>query len=709
MKRIPTALLTIALAFGAHAQRIVTSLNTGWKFTTETGANETAPTDRWSNVSLPHTWNDKDAQDVVRKPGDDKSVSTYLRTCGWYQNTLQIPADWKGQKRTFVRFEAASVVATVYLNGRIIGDHKGAFTAFCMELTDDLKYGADNDLRVEVDNRWRADVPPISGGFAIFGGLYRPAQLIVTDQLCISPLAYGSSGVTIDPNNDGSVDMEYCLSYNKYSYAKMDVSVPESNARVLTYIYDADGTEVARHEEHIQHPAGDGLYHQQLTVSHPHLWQGIQDPYLYHARLELYEGDTLRDVMNQRFGFRQVAISKQSGFTLNGKPYPVYGVSRHQDLRDKGWALTYEDDLRDLQLMKEMGVTAIRMAHYPQSEQIHQLCDSMGFLVWDEVSLVNETRNNEAFCANTETFAKEMILQLYNHPSVAWWGIFNELDHPAVNHPNSLLEGLNFIFHEVGGQRLTASASNKGNRYYNSIADAPAWNNYPGWYWMLRWPYEEENKGRVGGFGEWMDYRSKEIDGRRFALSEYGAGGNPTQHLDSPLPEQLMKTMNSPYHPEEWQSYVHEEDWRTILHHNDQLWGSFVWAMFDFIVPGWSEGGLDNINTKGLVTHDRKIRKDAFYFYKANWNREPMLYIASRRFTDRNQSTTDIKVYTNCPEATLYINGKKVATKTADEIHVCRFEGIELKPGINKIKVVGKYGKNRLSDQCEWIYTSPTD
>lgn len=689
----------------AQAQRVVTLLNSDWKFSLDASASETSALDTWSDVTLPHTWNDHDAQDVVRKPGEDKSISTYLRTCGWYQHTLQIPEEWKGKKRTFVRFEAASIVATVYLNGRIIGEHKGAFTAFCLELTDDLKYGADNDLRIEVDNRWRADVPPISGGFAIIGGLYRPAQLIVTDQLCISPLVYGSSGLMIDPHNDGAVEMQYCLNYNKYSYAKMDVSIPKVNAKVRTYIYDANGTEVAKHEEDIQHPAGSSQYHQQLTVSQPHLWQGIQDPYLYRARLELYEGDTLRDVINQQFGFRQVAISKESGFMLNGQPYPVYGVSRHQDLRDKGWALTYEDDLHDLQIMKEMGVTAIRMAHYPQSEQIHQLCDSMGFLVWNEVSLVNETRNNEPFCANTELFAKEMILQLHNHPSVAWWGIFNELDHPATDHPTTLFEKLNRIFHEVGGQRLTTSASNKGNRYYNGMADAPAWNNYPGWYWMLRWPYEEENKGRVGGFGEWMDYRSKEIDGRRFALSEYGAGGNPAQHMDSPLPEQMMKTMNSPYHPEEWQSYVHEEDWRTICQHKDQLWGSFVWAMYDFIVPGWSEGGMDNINTKGLVTHDRQIRKDAFYFYKANWNPEPMLYIASRRFTERKQATTDIKVYTNCPEATLYVNGKNVATSTTDEIHVCRFPDVALKPGRNIIKVSGKLGKHKLTDQCEWNVT----
>lgn len=685
-----------------NAQRITRPFNEGWKFSLDPLANETSSTASWKDVTLPHTWNDRDAQDVVRKPGEEKSVSTYLRTCGWYANKIDVPAEWKNRKRTFVRFEAASIVATVYLNGRIIGEHKGAFTAFCLELTDDLKYDAENELRVEVDNRWRADVPPISGGFAIFGGLYRPAQIIVTDLLCISPLSNASPGVIIDSDEDQWVTVYTSTSYGKYSNGKMDVSVPKTIGSICISLLDADGETVAREEIQDTIFSGDNAPKvARLEVPAPHLWQGIEDPYLYTARVELLEGDTLRDVVCQKFGIRDIQLTQENGITLNGKPYPIYGVSRHQDLRDKGWALTYEDDLRDMEMMKEMGVTAIRMAHYPQSEQIHQIADSMGFLVWDEISLVNEVRNAPGFIENTMHFFSEMLDQLHNHPSIAWWGLFNEIDHPETDYPMTIFDVLNYTA-SFDDMRLTTSASNKGNRYYDGMTDAPAWNNYPGWYWMLRWPYEENNKGRVEGFGEWMDYRSNEIGGRRFALSEYGAGGNIEHHMDTPLPEQMMKTMNSPYHPEEWQCYVHEEDWRTILHHKDQLWGSFVWAMFDFIVPGWSEGGLDNINTKGLVTHDRQTRKDVFYFYKANWNPEPMLYIASRRFTERKQKVTDIKVYTNCAETTLYVNGKKVSTAPADEIHVCRFKDVQLKEGRNVIEVKGRNGKTRLTDRCEW-------
>ena len=702
MKRLIFSIILSFLSLYLQAQRMVTPLDQGWKFTVDATANENAPTDAWSDVTLPHTWNDHDAQDVVRQPGDDKSVPTYLRTCGWYARTLDIPAEWKGRRRTFVRFEAASIVATVYLNGRIVGEHKGAFTAFCLELTDDLRYGAANDLRVEVDNRWRADVPPISGGFAMMGGLYRPAQLIVTDRLCISPLDHASPGISIR-TRDGDATITPVISYGKYSNGKMDVTVPHTSAAFMTTILDAEGREVAADTTRFEAMKGDNRnVSTTLQVTDAHLWQGIADPYLYTARCELYEGDTLRDVVSQRFGFRDIALTQEEGITLNGHPYPIYGVSRHQDLRDKGWALSYDDDLRDMQLMKEMGVTAIRMAHYPQSEQVHQLADSMGFLVWDELSLVNEIRNSEDFRHNSVNYLTEMLKQLGNHPSVAWWGVFNELDHPEENQQGGLLDELFSIIRSADDGRLSVSASNKGNRYYDGMPDAPAWNNYPGWYWMLRWPYEEQNRGRVEGFGEWMDYRSCEISGRRFALSEYGAGGNIEHHLDTPLPEQLMKTMNAPFHPEEWQCYVHEEDWRTILHHRDQLWGSFVWAMFDFIVPGWSEGGLDNINTKGLVTHDRQTRKDAFYFYKANWNPAPMLYIASRRFTERTQTTTDIKVYTNCPSATLYVNGRKVAEVEADEIRVCRFVSVTLREGRNTIEVRGRHGRQRLTDRCVW-------
>lgn len=532
------------------------------------------------------------------------------------------------------------------------------------------------------------------------GGLYRPAELIVTDLLCISPLFHGSRGVFVDTRNSGEVTVRTHLHLGKYSDGKMTTTVPHAKATVETSIYDAGGRLVASSRQTADCRSGsDEVTKAVLHVDNPHLWQGKDDPYMYRVRVKV-SSPLGSDEQTVAFGFREVSLDAEHGFMLNGRPYPVHGVSRHQDMRDKGWALTHDDNLGDMRMMDDMGVTAIRMAHYPQSEDIHTIADSLGMLVWDEVPLVNDLRNTADFECNAQRMMTEMMMQLYNHPSVCWWGLFNEVDYPETPFPNTLFNRLNDMAHAGGGNRLTSSASNKGRRYYNGIADMPAWNNYPGWYWMLRWPKEEENKGCVDGFAGWMRYRHGELGGRRFAISEYGAGGNPGHHIEGPLPQQFEKTLNGPFHPEEWQSYVHEEAWRTIKNNRNLLCGSFVWAMFDFIVPGWGEGGMVNLNTKGLITHDRKTRKDAFYFYKANWNNEPMTYICSRRMKERHLQQTDFKVYSNCETVTLYINGKKIATAMPDEIRICTFRNCHLKEGENIITAIGVKGKRKIKDTC---------
>jgi hypothetical protein len=670
-------------------------LNNGWHFQLE-GVSEA------QSVNLPHTWNAIDAQDSLMPKDAPKGSYSYKRCTGTYTRQLLVPSAWKGLKRIFVRFEGASQVAHVYLNGKYIGEHKGAFTAFCLELTDDILYGESNELRVEVDNRWRADLAPLSGGFAVMGGLYRPAELLVTDRLCISPLHYGSKGIYVDTGNNGQVTVRTHLNYGKYSDGRMTTTVPHVKAQLKTSIFSPQGQLVCCDTVLVDCSSGaDEVVTSVLHVPDCKIWQGKGHAPLYTLQVAIASADGT-DRQKVKFGFRHVSISKADGFMLNGKPYPVRGVSRHQDKKDKGWAMTADEELEDMRIMDEMGVTAIRMAHYPQSEHIHQLADSMGFLVWDEIPLVNDVRNSQAFIDNARNMMMEMMCQLYNHPSVCWWGLFNEIDYPETPYPRTIFHQLNDLAHQFGGNRLTSSASNKGKRYYDGIADAPAWNNYPGWYWMLRWPKEEHNNGHLDGLGTWMDYRTDELGGRRFGISEYGAGGNPNQHLEGTLPEQLMKTLNSDFHPEEWQTHVHEEVWRTIKSHHNQLWGTFVWAMFDFIVPGWSEGGMTNLNTKGLVTHDRKTRKDAFYFYQANWTDTPMVHICSARMKERHKAITDIKVYSTCPEVTLYVNGRKLGTVSADDIHVCHFKGVTLTQGVNKVMAVAKGRLGRVSDTCEW-------
>ena len=706
MKKITVLLALLVMALTAWSQRQEIPLNEGWRFSLKPET-EISVTEDWEGVDIPHTWNALDAQNNTEPFPDrkGKNKTNYYRGVGWYAKRFSVPKEWEG-KRLFVRFEAASVVATVYLNGQILGEHKGAFTAFCFELTNEVIWGEENELRVEVDNRWRADVPPLSGGFALFGGLYRPAKLIVTEPLCITPLHYASSGVYVDVRNltaeVAEIDVRSILQYGRYSYAKLDPRAPETDATVEAVVKDAKGKDVARQTQTIHLCSGtDTPCTIPFSLANPVRWDGRKNPYLYTVEVKVSQQGVVVDSLSQTFGLRTVAISQKEGFELNGVPYPVYGVSRHQDMKDKGWALSAADEDSDMACIKDIGATAIRMAHYPQSAHIHEVADREGFLVWDEVSLVNETRNSPDFNKNTCQFMQEMVHQLYNHPSVAWWGIYNEIDHPETPYPRTLFHELMDIARAEGGQRIITAASNKGKRFYNQYPDALCFNNYPGWYWMQRWPAEENNTGLLSSFGGFLDHRYAEFGNRRIAMSEYGAGGNPFHHQEGPVGKQLKETMGGPFHPEEWQSYVHEEDWR-VLKDNPKVWGSFVWAMFDFVVPGGSEGGTCNLNTKGLVTHDRKIKKDAYFLYKANWNPEPMVYIASRRLTERKQSVTDIRVYSNCPQTTLYVNGKKIGTMSPDKVQLCLFKDVRLKPGENIIEVRGRSGKAIVKELIKW-------
>lgn len=712
MKKIKILLALLSFSVTVWSQREEIPLNEEWRFSLKPQT-EISVTDDWTTVNIPHTWNAQDAQNNTEHLSgwQGKNKTTYYRGTGWYAKRFMVPEEWKG-RRIFVRFEAASIVATIYINGQILGDHKGAFTAFCFELTDEIEWGKENELRVEVDNRWRADVPPISGGFGMFGGLYRPVKLIVTAPLCITPLHYASSGVYVDTrkltSDTAEIDVRSVLQYGKYSYSKLDPRVPETDATVETVVKNAEGREVTRQIQKFHLYSGTNtICKTSLVLSDPIRWNGRKNPYLYTAEVKVREKGILVDSLSQTFGLRTVGITQENGFELNGVPYPVYGVSRHQDMKDKGWALSKADEEADMDCIKDIGATAIRMAHYPQSTYIHDIADREGFLVWDEVSLVNDTRNSPDFNENTCRFMQEMVHQLYNHPSIAWWGIYNEIDHPETPYPKTLFHDVMDIARTEGGQRIIAAASNKGKRFYNQYPDALCFNNYPGWYWMQRWPAEEKNTGLVSAFGGFIDYRYEEFGNRRIAMSEYGAGGNPEHHMEGPVGEQLKKTMGGAFHPEEWQSYVHEEDWR-VLKDNPKIWGSFIWAMYDFIVPGWSEGGMCNLNTKGLVTHDRRIKKDAYFLYKANWNPEPMVYIASRRFTERKQAVTDIRVYSNCSHTTLYVNGKKIETITPDKVRLCLFKGITLKPGKNIIEVRGDSGKVKVKDRCEWTLDTVT-
>jgi beta-galactosidase len=362
-------------------------------------------------------------------------------------------------------------------------------------------------------------------------------------------------------------------------------------------------------------------------------------------------------------------------------------VNRHQDYDGEGWAASPAQISSDMQMMMDMGVTAIRLTHYPQSEVIHNLADHDGILLWNEVSLVNEVRPTPEFAANAEQQLRELILQRYNHPSVAFWGLFNELGNRASSDPTELLKHLKAVVQELDQSRLIVAAIARANRGYNQIPDDPSFNRYPGWY------------QRFGLMESLIEAGSKEVH-KRIALSEYGAGSNTSQHEEGAL---IEPKAGGPYHPEEWQTHVHEADW-SVIKDNPYLWGSFVWVMFDFQVAGRHEGSQLYLNDKGLVTQDRKTKKDSYYFYQANWTEKPMVHIASSRMTPRRLSNTSVEVFSNCGNVELVVNGTSLGSMTPDAVNVYRWPEVKLAPGMNLVRAIATTdGGTKVTDYCRWV------
>ncbi|HVS54064.1 MAG TPA: glycoside hydrolase family 2 TIM barrel-domain containing protein [Opitutaceae bacterium] len=695
--------LCSAAASAAFAQRQTQALAEGWRFIRE-DTPLAAATDAWTAVTIPHTWNALDGQDG-RTPGAtpraNERGSDYHRGLGWYARDLDLPEAWRG-RRVFVLFEAASQRAVVYLNGVRLGEHRGGFTAFCFELTPHVRFGTRNELRVQVDNSLVKTIPPLAGDFNIDGGIYRPVHLITTDAACITPLEFASPGVfaTVRSLRDRTAEIEVKTLLASALAAAADVEV-------VTEIKDTTGAIVAtvRSGASLGGGATAQPVVQSLALRDAHLWQGRRDPYLYSVTVRLLRGGRVVDEITQPLGVRTVALTSD-GFLLNGQPYPVYGVNRHQDLRDHGWALTPADEVRDVQFIVEIGATAVRLAHYPQSENIHALADRAGLLLWNEVPFVNNvpddtespdapSADTQAFNATLETEMREMILQRANHPSAIWWGLFNELRPGATNRAAlPEVQRLNALAHELDPTRPTVAASDKLGNPTNAVPDAMAYNVYPGWY---------TGTGDVGEMAKLIDERFAERGQQRIALSEYGAGANPAQHEEGAL--QKPGANNAPFHPEEWQALMHERDWAQIRG-NPKLWGSFVWAMFDFASDGRSEGGIPGINDKGLITQDRAIAKDAFHFYQANWSSTPVVWITSRRMTPRVSVTTEIKVYSNCGSVELRLNDRSLGTVAPDELHIARWPAAKLLPGKNTIRATGRSDGREIVDTCEWMLAS---
>ncbi len=651
-------------------------LDTGWRFKLGEiiGAERRDFDDHdWQQVTVPHNWGWEQAQ-----KGDE-----YYRGPGWYRCALELGLPEPG-KRYFVRFEAAGSAATVHLNGTLLGDHRGAFGAFSFEITKALTEGK-NILAVRVSNAPEPDIAPLSGDFNVFGGLYRPVHLIETGEISFSLIDHGSPGVawrqTRVTDAQADIDLTAQVSNGKQQ---------DESAILIASILDASGKQVATFEQPIKVVANvTAPYWARITLPKPHLWNGRIDPYLYKAVVELRsKNGAVLDLVEQPLGIRFYRIDPDQGFFLNGKPYHLHGVNRHQDRPDKGWAITEADMREDLGLIKELGCTVVRCAHYQHSDYFYGLCDTAGILVWAELPQVDEIGKSPQFAETSRNQLLDLIRQNINHPSIFVWSLFNEL-WPGRIDPHRELQDLNLLAHGEDPTRPTiAATATELLTEMNKIPDLLGWNIYPGWY--SGWGSKET-------FGQILDRGHSMSRSGGFCVSEYGAGANVEHHELNP---QQPRT-DGPWHPEEWQALVHEAAW-VAMKVRPFVWGTFVWNMFDFTSNSRHEGGIRGRNDKGLITYDRKIKKDAFFFYKAIWSDEPTVYITGRRFKERSIPQTDVKVYSNAREVELFNNGISQGKHSDPTNCIFIWKTIRLHPGDNRIEARAVVSDSLFKDTCVW-------
>jgi len=667
----------VAFAQQIGNSRTVIPLNENWLFKKdETRRDVPLNETKWNPVQIPHTWNATDIQ----------SGKGFYAGDAIYRKELVPDLSWK-EKRVFIRFEGVGSVAQLYVNDKFVGQHKGSFAAFAFDISYVLDYGKKNIIEVRVSNLEREDVIPINNRlFPIYGGIYRPVSLIITNKINFSVTDFASPGIYIKQKNVSVDKAEIQVT------AKLENKNEQSKQLTFsTAVYDKDRKLVMQVEENINvKPQGMQQFSSSFTLKKPHLWSAKNDPYLYNLVTRIKDGNNIIDEVSQPLGIRKFELKPGLGFYLNDEPYRLFGVCRHQDFLGKGNALSNQQHAEDLNLIREIGATSIRFAHYQQAEYLYSKCDSMGFVIWAEIPFVNAVSGKES--DNAKQQLTELIRQNYNHPSIYVWGVHNEVygktpgDYTAI-----LTKELNDIVKTEDPDRYSASVSGYGemNRPTNLNTDIQGMNRYYGWY-----------EGKAPDLEGWVSGLEKQYANHLVMLTEYGAEANINQRQED-LGDSIPMS-NGQSFPENYQTRLHETQWGIIEKH-PYLGASYVWNMFDFAVPMWSNGSVPARNMKGLVTFDRKQKKDAFYWYKANWNSDPMIYISDRRMDKRKQAITNITVYCNSGTPTLILNGVKVTTFKQGTTHVhFIFENVRLKKGLNTIKAVASANNKLLEDSVEW-------
>ena len=621
--------------------RNVINLNQDWKFIQQdAGLPESLPAD-WQTVQLPHSWNAIDGQD---------GNGSYDRGKYWYAKTFETPKQPLPGGKVFVEILAAGQQATVYVNGTEVTYHEGGYSTFRADITSLCKEEGENLLVVACSNEYKDSVYPQSADFTFYGGLYRGVNLISVPEAHFDLEYYGGPGIQVTPKpcDCGGATFEI-VTYVKNT---------DENFTVLYSVLDAEGKEVA---SGCRPADSTGIT---LYVPDAKKWD-IDSPYLYTVKAALQRRNETYDEISTRAGVRSFSCDPQKGFIINGKETPLRGVSRHQDMLYKGNALTKEDHYRDAELIKELGANTIRLAHYQHNQYFYDACDELGFIVWAEIPFISVFNKDPEAHQNCISQLKELIIQNYNHPSICFWGISNEILIGGIS--EKLVENhkeLNALAKELDPTRLTTIAHvsmTPVESPMHHITDVESYNHYFGWY-----------GGKMEDNGPWLDNFHKVHPNICLGLSEYGCEGIITYHGPNPACKDYS---------EEYQALYHEH-MAKVLDERPWIWSSHVWNMFDFGCAARNEGGVAGRNNKGLVTIDRKTKKDSYYIYKAYWNKEPMVHLCGKRYAQRAGETTQIRVYSNLPTVTLYLNGEKVGEQTAEKVFV--FE-VALADGFNTI------------------------
>lgn len=633
-------------------------INETWRFIREDeehAASVLYKDDHWHTVHIPHTWNAIDGANGYE----------YYQGACWYRKSFVVQSTYEGSK-LFIEFNGSNSITDVYVNGQHLGQHKGGYSTFRFDMTDVVKHGDTNVLAVKVDNTVVDDVYPQKADFTFYGGIYRDVKMVVTNPVHFDLMDHGSQGVYVVQEEVTKERAQLTIRTHL-----VNDSNEEKKVRLWADIFDADHQVVTYASKEVILAAGETRAEElPCAIDHPTLWHGRKNPYMYSANVSMTSYNDTIDEVSIPFGVRYFHVDPEKGFFLNGEHLPLHGVSRHQDRKDMGWAITEQEQAQDMAYIREIGASSIRLAHYQHSQYFYDLCDKEGMVVWAEIPFISVMSQNELEGINAKQQMVELIRQNYNHPSIVFWGIQNEIqiggERPEVRR---LVKELHDLTKKEDPTRLTTMANVlfvSEEDEYNRMTDVIGYNKYYGWY-----------HGNAGDFAPWLDKFHRINPDVPLCISEYGAEGIVQYHSADPK----VKDYTEEYH-----AWFHETVWKTF-EQRPYLWATYVWNMFDFGANIRDEGGVQGRNNKGLVSYDRKIKKDAFYMYKAHWSDEKFVHITSKRYVDRAESSMTVKVYSNCDNVMLYVNGSEFQHKTsADKVFI--FENVPLTEGMNEIRAV---------------------